>query len=241
MRVDVVSDIHGNLAALQAVLADAGQVQALWCLGDIVGYGPEPDNCVQTIRTFPHAAVAGNHEWACLGKLSTAEFNLEAAAAVRWTIGQLSAETREFLEVLPQRRVEGDFTLVHGSPRNPMWEYLVSARGAGASFSHFNTKYCLVGHTHIPSYFVQQGGEIEAAYADANHQLDLEGPNRLILNPGSVGQPRDNNPLASYVLLDTEGRTALWRRVPYDVSATQELMARHGLPRRLIERLSSGW
>ena len=241
MRVAVVSDIHGNLTALQAVLADAGEVQALWCLGDIVGYGPEPDNCVQTIRTFPHAAVAGNHEWACLGKLSTAEFNAEAAAAVRWTIGQLSPETREFLEVLPQRRVEGDFTLVHGSPRNPMWEYLVSASGAGASFSHFHTKYCLVGHTHIPSYFVQQGAEVETAYADANHQLDLEGPNRLILNPGSVGQPRDNNPLASYVLLDTEARTALWRRVSYDIRATQELMSRHGLPRRLIERLSSGW
>jgi predicted phosphodiesterase len=242
MRIAVLSDIHSNLVALEAVLGHAGPVDAIWCLGDTVGYGPEPNACVRAVRDRFAAAVAGNHDWAAIGKLGIDDFNPEAAAAARWTSDQLSAEARDYLQVLPQRRVEGDFTLVHGSPKDPMWEYLLSAHSADANFGHFSTRYCLVGHTHIPSYFLRREGRVEAHYAKADLELELSAAgDRLILNPGSVGQPRDESPLSSYMLLDTDRRMATWRRVAYDIAATQEEMARFDLPRRLIERLSSGW
>jgi predicted phosphodiesterase len=222
------------------VLEHIGSIDAIWCLGDTVGYGPRPDACVRMLRERPHVAVAGNHDWAAIGKLGLEDFNPEAAAAARWTSTQLSAEVRSYLEVLPQRRVEGDFTLVHGSPRSPMWEYLLGEAAASANFDHFETLYCLVGHTHIPSYFVQRAGRVVATYASADQELDLADA-RFILNPGSVGQPRDDNPFSSYLLLDTAERRAVWRRAAYDITATQEQMARCQLPGRLIERLTFGW
>jgi predicted phosphodiesterase len=241
LRIAVLSDIHSNLVALEAVLHHAGEVEAIWCLGDTVGYGPEPDACLRAISQRSSAAVAGNHDWAAIGKLGVEDFNPEAGAAVRWTSAQLTVENKDYLRLLPQRRVEGDFTLVHGSPRDPMWEYLLSAQVARANFGYFSTRYCLVGHTHIPSYFILRTQQVAAHYAAADHQLVLTDGERLILNPGSVGQPRDDNPLSSYMLLDTDRQTASWRRVPYDIAKTQEQMARFDLPRRLIERLSSGW
>jgi diadenosine tetraphosphatase ApaH/serine/threonine PP2A family protein phosphatase len=227
--------------ALDAVLRHAGSVEAVWCLGDTVGYGPEPDACVRTLRDRPHAAVAGNHDWAAVGKLGIEDFNPDAAAAARWTGAQLSADVRAYLELLPLRRVEGEFTLVHGSPRNPIWEYLFDARSAGPNFGYFQTRYCLAGHTHIPSYFVARDKKVEVVYATDGHELDLASQPRVIFNPGSVGQPRDNNPLASYALLDTELRRVVWRRVEYDIGATQRQMQAQRLPERLIERLASGW
>jgi predicted phosphodiesterase len=241
LRVAVVSDIHSNLVALQAVLEDAASVDSVWCLGDTVGYGPEPEACVRTLNQRPHVAVAGNHDWAAVGKIGTEDFNPVAAAALHWTIGRLSPEAKEYLELLPQRRVEGTFTLVHGSPRDPIWEYLLSARAAAANFDYFSTPCCLVGHTHVASYFLLRDGRVEAGYAEADFELRLAAPARFILNPGSVGQPRDDNPLSSYLLLDTEQQTAAWRRVAYDIAATQREMAQHGLPSPLIERLASGW
>ena len=240
MLVAVVSDIHGNSVALGSVLADAGAIDAVWCLGDTVGYGPRPDACVRAVRDRPHLAVAGNHDWAAIGKIGIEDFNPYAAAAARWTAAQLSAEVKEYLKRLPQRRVEGDFTMVHGSPRDPIWEYVLDRRTAEASFAHFQTPYCLIGHTHVPSYFVQRGREVELAYAPADSVLEL-GEERVILNPGSVGQPRDRDPRASYLLLDTERRTAVWRRVCYDIVATQDDMTEQGLPERLIARLAEGW
>jgi diadenosine tetraphosphatase ApaH/serine/threonine PP2A family protein phosphatase len=241
VRVAVVSDVHSNLVALRAVLDHAGPVDSVWCLGDTVGYGPEPEACVRTLNQRPHVAVAGNHDWAAIGRLGTEDFNAAAATALHWTIGQLSPEAREYLELLPQRRVEGEFTLVHGSPRDPIWEYLLSARAAAANFDYFATRYCLVGHTHVPSYFLLRDGRADVRYVEADYQLDLADPARFILNPGSVGQPRDDNPHSSYLLLDTKKRVATWRRVPYDIAATQLQMAEHGLPRPLIERLAGGW
>jgi predicted phosphodiesterase len=240
MLVAVVSDIHGNIVALEAVLADAGAVDAVWCLGDTVGYGPQPNACVRTVRDQPHAAVAGNHDWAAIGKIGIEEFNPYAAAAARWTSTQLSTEVKEYLGLLPQRRVEGEFTLVHGSPRDPIWEYVLDRRVAAANFQHFQTSYCLVGHTHVPSYFVQRGKEVEIAYAVAGQELEL-GEERTILNPGSVGQPRDRDPRAAYLLLDTGRRRAVWRRASYDIAATQRDMTAQRLPARLVERLTEGW
>ena len=241
MRIAVVSDIHGNLVALRAVLDHAGSVEAVWCLGDTVGYGPEPDACVHELRAREHLAVAGNHDWAAVGKIGTEEFNPVAATAAHWTSGQLSAEARDYLLLLPQRRTEGAFTLVHGSPRDPIWEYVLDTGTAAASFPHFQTRYCLIGHTHIPSYFALRNGIVEAEYATPGLELQLRADERLMLNPGSVGQPRDEDPNASYLLLDTDEPRAVWQRVPYDVAATQAAMERHELPRPLIDRLTVGW
>jgi diadenosine tetraphosphatase ApaH/serine/threonine PP2A family protein phosphatase len=240
MRVAVVSDIHGNLVALRAVLDHAAEVDSVWCLGDTVGYGPEPDACVRDLAARAHLAVAGNHDWAAIGKIGTEEFNPAAAAAARWTTEQLLAETREYLLLLPQRRTEGEYTLVHGSPRNPIWEYLLDIRTASENFPHFETRFCLFGHTHIPSYFVLHDGVVDGEYAAPGLELDLAVADRLMLNPGSVGQPRDGNPEASYLLLDTEARQASWRRVAYDVATTQARMESHGLPEALIDRLAVG-
>ena len=242
MRVAVLSDIHANLVALRAVLEHAGEVDAIWCLGDTVGYGPEPDACVRELREHGALAVAGNHDWAAVGKLGTEQFNPVAAEAAHWTQEHLSSESRDYLLLLPQRRTEGEYTLVHGSPRDPIWEYLLDAKTATVSFGHFQSRYCVVGHTHIPSYFVQRGGQIEVKYCPPESELDLaEAEARFIFNPGSVGQPRDENPDASYLVLDTAARTAHWQRVPYDVAATQAEMARHKLPQVLIDRLAVGW
>lgn len=241
MRVAVLSDIHANLVALRAVLERAGAVDAIWSLGDTVGYGPEPDGCVNELRARRAVAVAGNHDWAAVGKLSTRDFNPFAAEAVQWTERRITAETREYLLSLPQRRTQGEYTLVHGSPRDPIWEYVLDDATAAENFAHFRTRSCLIGHTHVPSYFVLAAGEVEIAYARPGTALDLDRPGaRYILNPGSVGQPRDRDPDASFLLLDTDAARAEWRRVSYDIAATQTEMATLGLPGPLIERLAEG-
>ena len=241
MRILVVSDIHGNLGALRTVLAAAGTVDAVWCLGDTVGYGPEPDACVQAVRELPHAAVAGNHDCAAVGTLDIAGFNPDAAAAARWTGSRLTPEIHAYLADLPLTRVEDKFTLVHGSPRDPLWEYLLQSRDAEANFAHFETAYCLVGHTHVPAVAVWRGGRVGMDHVSDGDELDLgEAGARFILNPGSVGQPRDRDPRAAYLVLDTGALRATWHRVAYDIASTQRLMEEHGLPRRLIERLAVG-
>jgi diadenosine tetraphosphatase ApaH/serine/threonine PP2A family protein phosphatase len=241
MRVAVLSDIHGNLVALRAALRVAGDVDAVWVLGDIVGYGPDPNGCVAELRGLANlAAVAGNHDWAAIGRITTEDFNPVAAVAARWTSDQLSSESRAFLAELPSRRTEGDFTLVHGSPRDPIWEYVLDTDVAAENLEHFGTPYCLIGHTHIPSYFLEWEGRMQAEHCAPDRELEL-GDRRVILNPGSVGQPRDENPDASYLVLDTAAKRAVWRRVPYDIAATQDDMARLGLPELLIQRLAGGW
>jgi diadenosine tetraphosphatase ApaH/serine/threonine PP2A family protein phosphatase len=241
VRILVVSDIHGNLEALRTVLTAAGTVDAVWCLGDTVGYGPEPDACVQTVRELPHAAVAGNHDCAAIGTLDISGFNPDAAAAARWTGSKLTPETRAYLADLPLTRVEDNFTLAHGSPRDPLWEYLFQSRDAEANFAHFATAYCLVGHTHVPAVAAWRNGRVSMDYARDGDELDLgEVEARFILNPGSVGQPRDRDPRAGYLLLDTGAQRATWHRVAYDISSTQRLMEQQALPHRLIDRLTVG-
>ena len=250
MRVLVVSDIHGNLAALQSVLEDAGQFdyEAVWCLGDIVGYGPEPNECVTQIRLLKAVCVVGNHDWAAVDRMDIEDFNSEARRAVLWTRSQLSHENLAWLSDLPSTPlVKGNFTLTHGSPRDPVWEYILYPATARANFEHFKTPYCLVGHTHVPALHLWQEGDstVRAISPVPGQALEIgpagEHRPRIILNPGSVGQPRDNDPRAAYAILDTGEAVWLPRRTVYPVEITQAHMRAAGLPERLINRLSFGW
>ncbi|CAN5590935.1 metallophosphoesterase family protein [soil metagenome] len=239
MRVCVLSDIHANLPALRSVLRALEPYDAVWQLGDIVGYGPQPDEVVAELRSLGAGGVRGNHDSAAVGHIESTWFNDTARKAVRWTSDQMAPATRDWLFGLPECTVEGDFTLVHGSPRDPTWEYIYSTPVARANLAAFDTRHCLVGHTHVPLVFREDDGLVEALAPTDGSQLVLDG-RRTIINPGSVGQPRDGDPRACAMLLDTERHTVEWRRVEYPIAETQELMRSAGLPDRLIERLSRG-
>lgn len=242
MRYLVISDIHANLVALEAVLQDAaGEWEQIWCLGDIVGYGPDPNGCVELLRQQEHLSLSGNHDWAVLGKLDIESFNSEARNAIRWTQNTISQENRDYLSELPAMQIIEPFTLVHASPRQPIWEYLLDEGAATQNFLLLNTPYCFVGHTHTPVIFTETTlGTSEASYPAYNESI-LLGEQRLIINPGSVGQPRDSDPRAAYGLLDSDALTWEHRRVTYNVEETQARMRSHGLPYRLIARLELGW
>lgn len=243
MLVGLVSDIHSNLEALEAVLAHMGPTDVLWCLGDLVGYGPNPNECVDLVRRRAGLAVHGNHDLAAVGLLSTADFNPEAAAAIQWTARQLGPKAAAYLSALPEKLVQGEITLAHGSPRYPVWEYVFSRAVARANFDHFQNRVCLVGHTHVPLVFIQdvRTGRVEEQYMEDGQVLDLSDTRwRFIANPGSVGQPRDRDPRASYAVIDTGAHTMTWHRVEYDVDAVQAKILRAGLPRWLAERLRWG-
>lgn len=243
MRCLVLSDIHSNLEAFQAVLDDAGSVDQIWCLGDVVGYGPDPNACVELLRSLPHRSIAGNHDWATLGKLDLGDFNHDARQANLWNRRQLTPVNLRYLDALPETAVEGQFTLAHGSPRQPIWEYILHTSAAQANFDHFDTPFCFVGHTHVPAIFRLDDREdrpLCEMLPPSVGPVEL-GPGRVIINPGSVGQPRDGNPQASYVLLDGDALTVEHRRVPYPIEETQAKMLKYDLPARLIVRLSYGW
>lgn len=242
MRVLVVSDVHSNLAALRAVLADAGAFDALWSLGDIVGYGPQPNECIATLREHEHSHIAGNHDWGVLGKIPLDDFNGDARKANLWNREQLTPESLAYLEAAPETIVKGGVTLAHGSPRYPIWEYLVYASTAKLSYEFFETKLCLVGHTHVPVLFelAPQDSACRRFALPVGEPFALE-EGRYIVNPGSVGQPRDGDPQAAYLVLETEEMVLEHRRVAYDIEATQRLMRKAGLPRRNITRLELGW
>lgn len=239
MRVALLSDIHANLPALEAVLDALVPYDAVWQLGDCVGYGPEPDAVVERLRSEGAIGIRGNHEAAALGQIDVAWFNEDARTAIAWTAAHLSAATRAWLAALPERRVEGGFTLVHGSPRDPTWEYVHSAPVARANLSVLTTSHALLGHTHEPRVFREDDGRVETLAPGHDSVLELDA-RRALINPGSVGQPRDGDPRASAALLDTEARTVRWVRVPYPIGEVQARMRQTGLPARLIERLDAG-
>jgi len=244
MRYAIIADIHANLAAFAAVLTDIkrrGGVEEIWCLGDVVGYGPDPHQCIELLRQCNHICIAGNHDWAAIGKLSLSEFNPDAAAACRWTAEQLRSEDVGYLKNLPLVIEKEDFTLVHGSPREPIWEYLLSVSTARENFAYFKSQLCLVGHSHVPSIFkyTDETGACSFSPFSASVGLAL-GKTRLIINPGAVGQPRDGDPRASYAIFDSETRMVRLYRVLYDVNVTQARMVKHNLPMRLVSRLSRG-
>lgn len=239
MRIAVVSDVHANLPALDAVLAHAGSVDAVWHLGDIVGYGPDPDGVVDRLRAIGAVGVCGNHDRAACGGIGLEQFNPDPRTAMEWTRRMISAATIEWLGVLPERRSLGDFTLVHGSAVDPTWEYVTSPSEARDSLAATATAHGLSGHTHVPAAFEARGGQVVRRDVAPGVSLGLDGE-RLLLNPGSVGQPRDRDPRASYLLLDLAAHTATWNRVPYDIEAVRDHMRAVGLPDRLIDRLPRG-
>ena len=241
MRTLILSDIHANLVALEAVLAAAGQWDRVWFLGDLVGYGPNPNECVERLRDLSPLALSGNHDWAVLDKIDTDEFNDDARRLVNWTRQELTSENLAYLESLPPRHVEPPFTLAHASPRHPVWEYILDLQTALDNFDHFETPICLVGHSHIPALFLldETAGELNFYLVGDAEAVDLS-QGRLIINPGSVGQPRDGDPRASFAILDDETQTWTLHRVTYDIAETQRRMRAHKMPSRLIERLEFG-
>ena len=242
MPILIISDIHANLAAFQAVLADAdGQWDSIWCLGDLIGYGPNPNECVDLLRQYDHISLSGNHDWAVLGKLGLNAFNDEAQTAVRWTQSVLNNDARIYLESLPTTLIREPFTLAHASPRQPVWEYILDPHTAALNFSYFDTSYCLVGHTHVPILYEELDYHIVPQYPNYTNSLVRLNGGRRIINPGSVGQPRDSDPRAAYALLDLESMTWEYRRVDYPVAVTQEQMRQFEMPTRLIDRLGYGW
>jgi predicted phosphodiesterase len=245
MRYLIISDIHGNLAALDAVLAhvDMETIDQIWCLGDVVGYGPCPNECIARLQEFPdHYCVAGNHDWAAISRIDVVEFNPIAQIAWQWTTEQLTPENRDYLENLPTRIIERNCSLVHGSPREPIWEYIIYPSTAQLNFQFFDTQFCLVGHTHAPAIFQEETSthkfEISIPFPDQEIEI---GDERLIINPGSVGQPRDGDPWAAYMIFEDEEKVLEYYRIPYDIGLTQRLMMEKGLPESLINRLSFGW
>jgi diadenosine tetraphosphatase ApaH/serine/threonine PP2A family protein phosphatase len=239
VRVALISDVHGNLAALEAVLDALAPFDAVWHLGDIVGYGPQPVEVISRLEAEGALGVRGNHDAAALGEIGTDWFNDAARVAIEWCAGRITDASRDWLGANPHTRVVDEFTLAHGSPRDPLWEYLYSTGLARANLDAFETPYCLVGHTHVPLVFRESDGRIETIVPRDGTTIELD-DRRAIVNPGGVGQPRDGDPRAAAAILDTEARTVSWRRVTYPIQATQQAMRDVGLPQRLISRLELG-
>ncbi len=242
MRVLVVSDIHSNMTAFDAVLAAAGPVDSVWHIGDVVGYGPDPDDVVARLVALGAIGVRGNHDAAAVGQLDTEWFNSSARAAIEWTRATIARTTERWLEALPERRDEDGIGLRHGSFRDPTWEYVTNPAVARASLAVVEAEGLeagFYGHTHQPAIHRDDDGRIETITPSDGSVLVLD-ERRVLLNPGSVGQPRDGIRAASFMILDTERREATWRRTPYDIPAVQARMRREGLPERLALRLEHG-
>jgi diadenosine tetraphosphatase ApaH/serine/threonine PP2A family protein phosphatase len=243
MRVLVISDIHANYTALEAVLADAGPADEIWCLGDLVGYGPDPNAVVELVRELPQlTCLLGNHDVAVIGKMPFETFNGDARRSLTWTERVLTADNMDFLRAVPSSlKVRGEATLAHGSPRDPVWEYILNTLSARLNFDHFDTPWCFVGHTHIQSIFRLNEETDRITLETPKQDTPIELAPRLILNPGSVGQPRDRDPRAGYAFYDTEARTWTSRRVDYNVSEVQARIRESGLPEKHALRLAEGW
>ena len=239
MRVAYLSDIHSNWPALDAVLSDLALqdgVDEVICLGDVVGYGPDPVRCLEHVRGSGWLTLVGNHDRACIDPTVLGWFNADAAAAVRWSIKQLEAEQLEWLGGLPERAERAGCQLVHGSPRDPVYEYILDSETAEANLRLIGDGLCFHGHTHVPGVFHVEHGEVTHTYR--HDALPVAGP--ALVNPGSVGQPRDGDPDASYGIWDTEESTFEFRRVPYDREVVKRAILDSDLPPRLAFRLDFG-
>jgi predicted phosphodiesterase len=240
MRVAVISDVHANYHALEAVLEqiDAERVDAVWCLGDVVGYGPLPNECCDVVRERSDVCLVGNHDLVALGRLSVSDFNDEAAAAAVWTAEVLTEESRTFLEGLQPLGAAEGVDLYHASARDPVWEYVLTEEAAQATLELSKAPLVLVGHSHVALSITMANDDVEGGLAPAGATVELEG--RWLLNPGSVGQPRDGDPRAAWLLLDLERMFAAFQRVPYSIEQTQSEMRERGLPGILAARLARG-
>ncbi len=240
MKIAVVSDIHANLHALEAVLADIAKESPdeVWSLGDVVGYGAFPNRCASLLAAQTTVGLAGNHDLAATGRLSIGDFSADAAIAARWTLGELDGNAREYLTSLPSELKLPGADLFHGSPRDPVWDYVLSNETAREALFLTTAPIVLVGHTHVPLALAEDGKDLVGGIATDGAEVELDG--RWLLNPGSVGQPRDGDPRASWLLLDLNAKRASFRRVSYDVAAAQAAIRDAALPDSLASRLSLG-
>lgn len=240
-RIAILSDVHGNLPAFGAVVADAraAGVDAVWCLGDLVGYGASPDECVALAQEECALVLAGNHDLAVVGRIELSDFSPAAAAAARWTRDTASPDTLAWLEALQPAHEEDRIGLYHGSPTDPIWEYVLSTEQAGQSFDAMGPRIGAIGHTHVALRFTRRDGELIGEQAPGGTEHDLSGGEWLV-NPGSVGQPRDRDPRAAWLLVDLDSWTASWRRVEYPIDEAARAIAATDLPRHLADRLFIG-
>ncbi len=243
MRILLISDVHANLAALEAVIKDAGTFDRIWCLGDVVGYGPQPNECIERLREFDLVCLAGNHDLGVVGKAGLWDFGQGARETIFWTRHWLSTANHEWISSLPSTVMvlEPGITLAHGSPRNPTWEYIAEEEIAARNLEFIETYVGLNGHTHVPVIFRKPWDEpkVLAERLPVNEPIRMT-RDRMLINPGSVGQPRDEDARAAYALIDLDTMLLTHRRVQYDVSLTQNLMKQAKLPNRLIRRLRFG-
>ncbi len=244
MKWALLSDIHSNLTALQRVLSEIEQyrVDGIVCLGDIVGYGAHPDECVAEVQRCATLCVRGNHDAGALGEINIDYFSGRARQAIIWTQDKLSPASRAYLAECPLRETHENLLLVHGSPRDPIWEYILDRQTAYINFQESEAQLCLFGHSHIPSLFSWSGSEVGGLRAVGDQTQRLEAGERYLINPGSVGQPRDGDPRASFGLLtlDENGGQIEWHRVTYDIERTRQEIRQAGLPSELGDRLLSG-
>jgi diadenosine tetraphosphatase ApaH/serine/threonine PP2A family protein phosphatase len=242
MHIALLSDVHGNLPAFRAVMDDvrAAEPEEVWCLGDLVGYGAEPDGCVELARESCDVCLAGNHDLVVTGEIDVADFSSSAATAALWTQQNISEDSLAFLRGLEPADAGREPALYHASPRDPVWEYVLSTWQAVECMDAMEPRVGAIGHSHVALYF-HRGGDTDAAGAVApgGTELDLS-QGQWLINPGGVGQPRDGDPRAAWLLLDTEAWTAVWRRVEYPIDEAAGAIERAGLPDVLAERLYSG-
>ncbi|HEY0392749.1 MAG TPA: metallophosphoesterase family protein [Solirubrobacterales bacterium] len=245
MRVAAITDIHSNLPALEAVLEaiEASEVEEIWCLGDVLGYGVEPDACADLVQERCEVCLVGNHDLAVLGGLDISSFSEAAAVAVEWTRDNVADRTLEFLRDLAPDGERSGIGLFHASPRDPVWEYVLSGEQADAGMDANAQRIGLIGHSHVALFFTRpaadEDGETRGAQASDGALLDL-GKGSWLVNPGSVGQPRDGDPRAAWLELDTEAQSACFHRVSYEIERAAAPIAAAGLPSRLADRLYTG-
>jgi diadenosine tetraphosphatase ApaH/serine/threonine PP2A family protein phosphatase len=242
MRIALLSDVHGNLPAFEAVLGDLENesVEEVWCLGDLVGYGAQPDDCVRLARDRCDLCLAGNHDLVVTGDIPISDFSAGAAAAALWTQDTIDEETLAYLKSLQPADPQREPALYHASPRDPVWEYVLSTWQADECIDLMEGRVGAIGHSHVALWFHRnEGGEMSGATAEAGLEMDLSA-GRWLINPGGVGQPRDGDPRAAWLLLDTSGWTASWRRVEYPIEVAARAIEEAGLPRMLAERLYEG-
>jgi diadenosine tetraphosphatase ApaH/serine/threonine PP2A family protein phosphatase len=242
LRIALLSDVHGNLPAFTAVLGDVESVgvDEVWCLGDLVGYGAQPDGCVALARDRCHVCLAGNHDLVVTGGIDIADFSPTAAAAARWTRDHISKESLEYLNGLAPADPEREIGIYHASPRDPVWEYVLATWQAGECLDAMGPRVGAIGHSHVALYFVRHGDRpVNGAPAPDGTDLDISEGDWL-LNPGGVGQPRDGDRRAAWLVVDTEAWTATWRRVEYPIEEAARAIEAAGLPMILADRLYAG-
>jgi predicted phosphodiesterase len=241
LRIAVLSDVHGNLPAFRAVLDDVAghDAEAVWCLGDLVGYGAQPDECVELAADRCDLCLAGNHDLGVLDKIDIGDFSPHAAEAALWTREHAGEKALDYLRELEPERGGEEIGLFHASPRDPVWEYVLSATQASDCMDEMDARVSAIGHTHVALMFARADGEVGGAQAPGGTELDLS-EGEWLINPGSVGQPRDGDPRAAWLLLDTDRWTASWIRAAYPIDEAAAAIEKAGLPRSLGERLYMG-